>query len=337
MSVSSDDNGTEASPQDATEMSDNSTAMLEAAPLPAISGGVEIPEAGYFVEEISDGLYWVTDGTYTTMFLTTGEGVIVVDAPPSTGENLLAAIASVTSEPITHVIYSHSHADHIASAGLYPEEATYIAHASTATQLERMDDPTRAAPYGMFVGGGPVPPPTVTFDDTYTLEVGNQTLELEYQGPGHEPGNVFIWAPQQKVLMLVDVIFPGWVPFKDLAVAEDVPAFIAAHQQALDYEFESLVAGHLNRLGTREDVETQIAYVTDLQESASQALQSVDFGAIAAQTGVDNAWLLFDTYLDAVAADCAERVESEWVGKLGGADVFTESHCAQMAESLRID
>ena len=48
------------------------------------------------------------------------EGVIVVDAPPSIGENILAAIAEVTDEPITHVIYSHSHADHIGAAGIYP-------------------------------------------------------------------------------------------------------------------------------------------------------------------------------------------------------------------------
>ena len=90
---------------------------------------------GYYVAEISNGLYWITDGTYQMMFLVTGEGVIVVDAPPSIGENILNAIASVTSEPITHVIYSHTHIDHIGAAGLYPENATIIAHKDTADHL----------------------------------------------------------------------------------------------------------------------------------------------------------------------------------------------------------
>ena len=90
-------------------------------PLPGTAAGVPIdPAKGYFVEEINDGVYWVTEGTYQVMFVTTGEGVIVADAPPSIGANILNAIAEVTDEPITHVIYSHSHADHISAAGIYP-------------------------------------------------------------------------------------------------------------------------------------------------------------------------------------------------------------------------
>ena len=42
-------------------------------------------ENGIFVGEIADGLYWITEGIYQVMFLTTGEGVIVVDAPPNIG------------------------------------------------------------------------------------------------------------------------------------------------------------------------------------------------------------------------------------------------------------
>src|SRR3989337_3067640 len=111
--------------------------MVTASLIPESAKGLAIdPGKGYFVGEIRDGLYWVTEGAYQVMFLTTGEGVIVVDAPPSIGQNILAAIAEVTDETITHVIYSHSRADHIAAAGLYPPEATVIAHAATAAQLE---------------------------------------------------------------------------------------------------------------------------------------------------------------------------------------------------------
>ncbi len=99
----------------------STVAGLAAAPLPEAAKGVPIPpDKGYYVKEIADGLYWVTEGVYTTMFLTTGEGVIVVDAPPSFGDKLVKAIAEVTNEPITHVIYSHAHADHIGGAGRYP-------------------------------------------------------------------------------------------------------------------------------------------------------------------------------------------------------------------------
>ena len=50
------------------------------APLPEAAGGVAIdPEKGYIVEQLGEGLYWVGDGTYQMMFLTTGVGVVVVD------------------------------------------------------------------------------------------------------------------------------------------------------------------------------------------------------------------------------------------------------------------
>jgi glyoxylase-like metal-dependent hydrolase (beta-lactamase superfamily II) len=322
-------------------MSDTSmeAAMPEFAPVPETAYGPPIdPEKGYFVEELSDGLYWLTEGAYTLIFLTTGEGVIVVDAPPSIGENLLNAIAEVTDKPITHVIYSHSHADHIGAAGLYPEDATYIAQTETAAQLDRsLNDPNRVMPYGVATGGGPVPLPTVTFDENYTLEVGDQVLELEYRGANHEPGNIYVYAPKQRTLMLVDVIFPGWSPFKDLALAEEIPGYLQAHDEALSFDFDTFIGGHLGRPGTREDVEIQKEYMQDIQVNAAQALQTVDFFAIAQEVGFANPWVLFDTYFDAVAQECADLTEPGWVDRLGGVDVFTFDHCFKMMESLRID
>ena len=303
------------------------------ASIPDSAFGPAIPEKGYHVEEIGNGLYWVTEGTYHMMFLTTGEGVIVVDAPPSIGENILKAIAETTNEPITHVIYSHSHADHIAAASMYPENAVYIAHEETALRLAQ----DRPFEFGLFVGGSDVPAPTITFSDTYTLTVGTQTLELEYKGPAHRPGNIFIYAPEQKVLMFIDVIFPGWTPFKWLAVAEDVPAFVDAHDWVLSYNFDTLISGHVGRLGTREDVEMQKEYILDTQANAAKALQTVDFNAIAAEIGFSNVWLLFDTYLNAVSEECTKLTEEKWINRLAAVDVFTKSHCDKLVESLRID
>ncbi len=295
------------------------------APVPESARGPAIPrEKGYLVQQVRDGLYWVTDGTYQAMFLTTGQGVIAVDAPPSIGKNLLKAIADVTSEPVTHVIYSHSHKDHIGAAGLFPKTATYIAHADTAALLARAKDPDR-------------PVPTVTFADAYTLKVGTQTLVLDYKGVNHEPGNIFIYAPRQKVLMLVDVIVPGWVPFKYLALAKDVSGFIGAHDAVLGYDFDTFIGGHLTRLGTRQDVEIQREYVADLKANAATANQTTDFMTIAKQTGFDNRWLLFNTYLNAVAQACTDATLPKWINRLGGADVFTFDNCWMMMVSLRTD
>jgi glyoxylase-like metal-dependent hydrolase (beta-lactamase superfamily II) len=302
--------------------------------IPGAAKGPTIPsEKGYLVQEIGEELYSVSDGSYNTMFMVTDEGVIAIDAPPTLGATYLKAIAEVTDKPITHVIYSHAHLDHIgAAAGIFPNNATFIAQQETADELQRA--------MSVATNTSMVPPlPTVTFPENMTLQLGNQTLQLDYHGTNHLPGNIFIYAPKQKVLMLVDVIFPGWIPFPYLAIAKDTAGFIQAHDIALNnYDFDTIVAGHLTRLGTREDVEIQREFVSDLEKAAANANQNVSFSDIANQIGsFDNPWLIFSTYIDAINKQCEDEMLPKWQSRLGGAELFMSTHCFTMTESGRVD
>jgi glyoxylase-like metal-dependent hydrolase (beta-lactamase superfamily II) len=302
--------------------------------IPEAAKGPAIPsEKGYLVQEIGEELYSVSDGSYNTMFMVTDEGVIAIDAPPTLGASYLKAIAQVTDKPITHVIYSHAHLDHIgAAAGIFPNNATFIAQQETADELQRA--------MSVATNTSMVPPlPTVTFPENMTLQLGNQTLQLDYHGTNHLPGNIFIYAPKQKVLMLVDVIFPGWIPFPYLAIAKDTAGFIQAHDIALNnYDFDTIVAGHLTRLGTREDVEIQREFVSDLEKTAVNANQNVSFSDIANQIGsFDNPWLIFSTYIDAINKQCEDEMLPKWQSRLGGAELFMSTHCFTMTESGRVD
>jgi glyoxylase-like metal-dependent hydrolase (beta-lactamase superfamily II) len=278
----------------------------------------------YDLRDLGDGLYFLSDGAYQNMFLVTDEGVIVVDAPPSLVTSIFSAVDEVTDQPITHLVYSHYHADHIAGASLFDDEVEIIAHEETERLLSQFDDPHR-------------PAPTKTFTGSYNLEVGDQELELDYRGPNHTPDNLFIYAPDHAVLMLVDVVFPGWIPFKSLGLAQDIDGFIRAHETALRYDFETLVAGHLGEPGTPEDVRTQLEFVTDLQANSEAAIESVDFQAIAQEAGTNNPWVLFDAYLNALTEQAAEATLETWAGRLRGAEVFMESHAETMVEALRVD
>jgi glyoxylase-like metal-dependent hydrolase (beta-lactamase superfamily II) len=312
-----------------TNGSNNSTS---AAQIPVAAKGPVVPPKGYLVEEIRDHLYWVTDGAYNTMFLVTDKGVVAVDAPPSLGQKYLKAITEVTDKPVNYLIYSHAHIDHIGAAGLFPKNVTIIAQDETARELQN----AKAAAKNVTM----VPPvPTVTFSKNYTLTIGNQTLKLDYYGNNHLPGNIFIYAPKQKVLMLVDIVFPGWVPFPYLAIAKDVAGFIKAHDIALNnYDFDKFVGGHLTRLGTRNDVVVQKEFVTDLMNAATKANQEVLFSKVAQQVGhFDNPWLLFSKYIDAVNENCTQAILPKWENRLGGARDFTSTHCFSMSEAERVD
>ncbi|MFJ5992823.1 MBL fold metallo-hydrolase [Lentzea sp. NPDC092896] len=293
-------------------------------PVPSAADGPKIPDEGYLVQEIADQLYWLTDGSYGMMFSVADEGVIAVDAPPTLGHNITRAIAKVTSKPVTDVIYSHQHSDHIGASSLYPDTARRYAHRETARQLSDVQDKNR-------------PVPTDVFDTSMVVGEGKHSLQLDFHGPNHSTGNIHIFAPAQKTLMFVDVIFPGWVPFAYLAVSADIPGWIKAHHATRNYDFDTLVAGHLTKLGTPADVDTQIDYVTDLQQAATQALASVDFAKVAGPLDHANGWAMFGAYFDAVAGQATDEIVPRWADRLAGADVFTWSNAWAMAEAVNID
>ena len=303
----------------------SNSSSMNATQIPEKAKGPAIPSKGYLVEEIRDGLYWVTDGVYNTMFLVSDEGVITVDAPPSLGENYIKAIREVTDKPIRYAVYSHSHIDHIGAAeNIYPDNVTIVVQEETAKLLKIANDSNR-------------PIPTITFKDNYNLTLGNQTLELNYKGVNHEPGNTYMYAPGQKTLMFVDVIYPGWVPFKDLAITTNVSGFVQAHDIVLSYDFDTLVGGHLTRLVTIEDVNIQKEFIMDLVNASKAANSKINFVDYVSKYGLTNPWLTFSEYTNAVTDECTNTMLGKWKDRLGGAEQFTESHCWTMTQSQRVD
>jgi glyoxylase-like metal-dependent hydrolase (beta-lactamase superfamily II) len=277
-------------------------------------------------KQLGDGLYWLSDGAYNTLFLVSNEGVIVVDPLPTLGRRYLDAIAAVTDQPVRYIVYSHEHSDHIGGAYLFPPGAQIVAQRRVAELLAQRADPRR-------------PAPTLVVDQHYELKLGNQTLVLDYAGENHAPGNLFIYAPRQKVLMLVDVVYPGYMPYPGLGVASDIGGYIAAHEQILRYDFDTLVAGHVDRLGTRADVEDSRTFALALRSTAEQLVQERPFPAWLAAHPVEakaSGWFAHDDYETALIDACYTRLHDTWAQRLLGTERFLRSHCRAMVVALAI-
>lgn len=300
------------------------------APIPGSSFGPQPNAAGYHVGKVNDNLYWVTDGFYQAMFLAHDRGVAVVDAPPTIGHNLLRAIRDVTAETgtpskVTHLVYSHFHSDHIGAAGIFGNDVVRVGHEETRRLLLDIADPNR-------------PAPKLTFKEQLTLQFGKDRLELAFHGPNHSPDNIYVYAPRHHTLMVVDVFFPGWVPFQNLAASQDIPGWVRAHDIALEYDWTTMVSGHLGRLGARADGVLQRQYIRDLDDSVKQTLRTLDPTPFFVQYGLSgNAWGIFKHYLEAAAQQAAGPVVDKYLGVLGGADVFTVDNAHTLFQSLRLD
>ena len=300
------------------------------APIPQSALGPALDEQGYHVGRVERNLYWVTDGVYNSAFLTTDDGVVLFDAPPSIGHNLrravdeIAAANGVTNQ-VTHLVYSHHHADHGAAASLFGGDITRIGHEETRRLLLRDGNPDR-------------PVPDVTFTDRYTLDVGGERAELAWHGPNHTPDNIYIHFPGHDTLMFIDVVNAGWVPIYNLNLSEDVIGYMGAPATALAYPWTHLISGHLGRLATRDDVAMHQQYIADIEASSKEALAAVD--PVPFYTHYwPNFWAGVKAHLDTVTERAAAPVIAKYTGVLAAADieVFTTTTTFAIMQSLRLD
>src|SRR6201991_60123 len=121
------------------------TTLPDYAPVPPSALGPALNEQGYYVGRVERDLYWVTDGTYQAALLTTRDGVVLFDAPPTIGHNLQRAIdqiasANGVSNKVTHIVYSHHHADHLGASSLFGSDVVRVGHVETKRLLARDND-----------------------------------------------------------------------------------------------------------------------------------------------------------------------------------------------------
>jgi glyoxylase-like metal-dependent hydrolase (beta-lactamase superfamily II) len=298
------------------------------APIPASALGPALNEQGYYVGRVAGNLSWITDGTYQAAFLTTSDGVVLFDAPPSIGHKIQRAVDDIAagtgaSNQVTHLIYSHHHADHAGASSLFGPNVTRIGHEETRKLLLRDNDPAR-------------PAPQETFRDWRTLEIGGERIELAWHGSNHSPDNIFIHLPDHDTLMLVDIVSPGWAPACQSGLAEDMPGYVEAPSTALTYPWKHFIGGHMGRLGTRDDVAIHRRYMADITDSSRKALDTVDPTPYFTKLGEDSAAAV-KGYLDAVTAAAAAPVIEKYTGVLAAADVFTASIAYDVIQSIRLD
>jgi glyoxylase-like metal-dependent hydrolase (beta-lactamase superfamily II) len=297
-------------------------------PVSAFARGPAIPESGYRITELGGGAYGITSGLVNTMFLVTKRGVAVVDAPPDLGGKLLAGIGEVTPNPFTHLIYSHAHADHIGSAHLLASaDLKIIAYELTARFIKEAHDDNRHVPSETFSG------------TRSELSIDGERLILEYTGDWHQAGNLFIHLPGQRILTAIDSFTVRNAPFFRLLFSAHVPAYFDAMDQMLEYDFDTVVSGHMALFGTPEDVETNREYIRDLRASAAEALRTVNLREVAAAVGVpdDNRQARLKVWMDAVVARAAQLMPASWDKRLGGTDIFLTDNLNTVAWSLHND
>ncbi|MEZ4710180.1 MAG: MBL fold metallo-hydrolase [Caldilineaceae bacterium] len=280
------------------------------------------PETQLYVEEIKPDLFFITGGVYQSAFLKTDDGVVVLDAPPSFAHKLPAVIAAHAPDlPITHLVYSHGHTDHVGGAAVFGDiqGLMVVAPAAVAASIAAEGAPT-------------ILQPTMTYEDEYTLTVGGETIELKTASFHAEDEDAIIYLPKQKFLMAVDTITPGEVPFMNFGATTDVGEYLNMFDLLLAYDFDYLLSGHVSILGTRDDLLANQAYAFDVQASVLNGMQTFQqrFGETMAAMEFTNANLAYRSTIEQMRGECSAEIIDKWQERLSVVDVWADSHCQTM-------
>lgn len=265
---------------------------------------------------------------------------------------------SINTEDLDEVtmLYSHNHLDHIGSArvvrdhitDVWGKDVTILASKGTQEDLERREAS------GLYSFNAPVP--TDTFDEEYELKVGkNLVVELSTVS-AHTGGekDVIIFVERDDdddepaVLMVVDVVYANWAPYYGFALAADLLDYRDIHDILLSYDFmegEVFCGGHLNQLGTRNDIVKSKALFETVVDGALKGLQEANPGPDLAEldffnpesSTFGNIWLSADVYFDLVKDICLKEVLAEFGCVIGSIDITGRSLCEQALYFWTVD
>jgi len=215
-------------------------------------------------------------------FVVTPAGVVVIDAlgSPALAQKLLAEIRKITPQPVTHVILTHYHADHIYGLQVFKAAgAKVIAHkgardylASDTARLRLQASRTELAPW--IDENTQLVTPDEWLDGPRELTVGGTQMRILPVGPSHTAEDLVIWLPREKVLFAGDLVFRGRIPFVGQA---DSRRWIGALDQILELGADVLVPGHggLTR-EARADLQLTRDYLVHLRRVMGEAAKNLE-------------------------------------------------------------
>jgi glyoxylase-like metal-dependent hydrolase (beta-lactamase superfamily II) len=170
------------------------------------------------VEKLRDNLFVLRGGGGNTGVFVTSTGVVVVDSKnPGWGQTLLDKIKEVTSKPVTHLINTHTHFDHVSGNVEFPTTVEIIAHENTAALMKEMRTVTgfQPQPGNIFTENKGRGLPKRTYRDTLSIGKGSDQVDLHYFGRGHTSGDAWVVFPALRVVHAGDIFSGKNIPILD--------------------------------------------------------------------------------------------------------------------------
>jgi glyoxylase-like metal-dependent hydrolase (beta-lactamase superfamily II) len=185
---------------------------------PAGRGGQPAPMV-IEVQKLHDNFFVLRGGGGNTAVYITAGGVTLVDTKiPGWGKPLIEKLQELTDKPVTTIINTHTHFDHVGGNVDFPTTVEFVAHENTKANMEKGLPPKgleKLAGPDVFKANNGKNMAERTYKDRMTLGSGNERVELYYFGRAHTNGDTFVLFPTLRVLHTGDVFPNKGIPIMD--------------------------------------------------------------------------------------------------------------------------
>ncbi|MDA1334005.1 MAG: MBL fold metallo-hydrolase [Bacteroidetes bacterium] len=218
--------------------------------------------------------------------------LVVVDSQfPESAATCRDGLVERSNRTVDLLINSHHHGDHTAGNAVLGEGAGRILAHANVPGLQRQS----------MREGSPEPTvANVTYQETWSDSLGDETISLHYFGPAHTAGDSIIHFEKADVVHMGDLVFNYRHPYIDLGAGADTANWMTVLERARQTFSDNTVFiyGHSNPangiLGTREDLLVMRDYLGALRDAAAAGIQagkSADETASDGLQGFQSHWM----------------------------------------------
>ncbi len=205
------------------------------------------------IHPVAGDVYLFQNNFHMSLIVATDEGTVRVDPiNEEAGLWLNENLDQVTDQPVTHLIYSHSHGDHASGGSAHPD-AEVIAHEDAPDNIHGTT-------------------PTMRVGDQHSMTVGGKTIELVNLGSGHDNHMLVTVVRPENVAFIVDVAAPRRFMFRDFGGA-NLDDWRGQIETAMAIDFDVFAPGH-GSVGNKQDLADVLTYMQVLKAQVMEGLQA---------------------------------------------------------------
>jgi len=186
------------------------------------ASSADLEEKTATLENLAEGVYaYTAQGDPNVGCVIGTDSVLAIEAraTPVMAQRWIDVVRTLTDVPFGDLVLTHYHAVRVLGAAAFDARRIITTSATEALIAERGAEDW-ASEHGrmprLFQGAESIPGlthPTLTFEESLALDLGNREVELHFLGRGHTTGDLVVWLPDERICFAGDLVEAQAAPY----------------------------------------------------------------------------------------------------------------------------